>query len=101
MLKSQAILLHQAGELNLEKAKKATKLSDVKAFTEMGLKCLGESREILEGLKRNSILTFFECCARLEHDGRNYGAYLDFCARNGLDTLSEVDFEAMAAEIFG
>jgi hypothetical protein len=91
MLRSQASTLNETGLNCLAKANECTAIKDVTAFTELGMKCLEESRTILSGLRSNSILIFLECCARVEQRG-NYGEYLDFCARNGLETLSEKDF---------
>lgn len=101
MLRSQAEKLNSTGLALLDKAESVAKASDVRSYTELGMKCLEESRDILEGLKRNSILIFIECCSHLflETPGR-YGAYLDFCARNGLDILSEEDFKSLMAEFF-
>lgn len=94
MLKSQASTLNETGLALLAKAAQCTSTKDVTSFTELGMKCLEESRTILAGLKSNSVLIFIECCGHLSTMG-NYGTYLDFCARNGLEVMSEVDFQAV------
>lgn len=98
MLKSQAATLNKTGLSLLEKAEACTKASDVTQFTELGLKCLAESRDIIHDMKHNTVLIFIECCAHLGAVG-NYGDYLDFCARNSLDILSEVDFGRISKDI--
>ena len=51
MIRSQAEQLNATGLTLLAKAESSTKASDVEKFTELGLKCLEESREILEKLR--------------------------------------------------
>ena len=92
MIRGQAERLHATGLALLDKAAEAGKASDVQKFTALGVDCLAESRKILESLRYNSILIFLECNARAGALG-NYGHYLDFCARNSLDTLAQEDFE--------
>ena len=94
MLKSQATTLHETGLALLSKASACTSTKDVTSFTELGMKCLEESRDILSALRSNSILIFVECCGHLATRG-NYGSYLDLCARNGLEVLAEADFQAL------
>ena len=102
MLKSQAETLNSTGLALLAKATECTKPGDVKSFTELGMKCLEESRSILSDMRSNSILVFIECGAHvgISASGR-YGIYLDFCARNGLEIFSEKDFEAASKQILG
>lgn len=92
MLKSQAETLNDTGLALLEKATKLQDTDEANSTIELGLRCLDESRAILSEMKSNSILLFLECGARVGALG-NYGAYLDFCARNGLEILSEIDFK--------
>ena len=100
MLKSQAATLNETGLELLEKAKQVGKVSDAKTYTELGFKCLAEARDILAEMKSNSILIFFECCAHKNVSFVGwYDAYLDFCARNGLEILSEEDFDNLAKDI--
>jgi len=75
MFKSQSQKLNETGLELLDGATRCTKASDVKLFTELGMKCLEEAREILSEMKSNSILIFVECGANVGALG-NYGAYL-------------------------
>lgn len=100
MLKSQLVTLHNTGQELLGKANLATSVRDVKAFTELGLQLLREAREIALHLETNSALLFFEVSAHLSLKGDKYSAYLEFCARNGLDILAEQDFNALAKSVF-
>ena len=95
MFKSQAKKLNETGLRLLEKADKCTKVQDVESFIKLGAECLEKSREILSQMRSNSVLIFVECCAHLESKN-SYGDYLDFCARNGLEILSEIDFKSVA-----
>jgi hypothetical protein len=98
VLKDQALRLHELGNELLTKASASSKATDVQAFTELALKSYQESRLIWDTIQANSVLTFLEC--QLRHfDGVTYQNYLDFCARNGLERLSEVDFDAVLGEI--
>ncbi len=93
MLKSQAQTLNDTGLALLDKATKLTITEEVNATIELGMRCLEEARVIFMEVRSNSVLTFIECGARVGALG-TYGEYLDFCARNGLETMSEIDFQS-------
>ena len=94
MLKDQALRLHELGNELLTKASASSKATDVQLFTDLALNSYRESRLIWDTIRVNSVLTFFECQLR-QFTGITYSNYLDFCARNGLEILSETDFEAV------
>lgn len=97
MLRNQMVRLNDLGEQFLTKALEA-KGSTAKELTEAGLRCFEEARQIFMALASNSILLYFECAVQRGSRG-NYSEYLDFCARNGLETISEVDFERFSLDI--
>jgi len=94
MLKSQLLTLTNTGNALLEKASACTKAQDAKTFAELALKCLSDARDLARDLQNNSILFYCECYLHLKAE-LTYRGYLDFCARNGLEIASEVDFEAV------
>lgn len=99
MLRNQAFELDRAGQELLQKARACARASDAEIFTKLGLDCLAQARAIVQEMKTNSILTFFECTCQLEKRA-NYPAYLEFCARNGFETLSETEFDSVFLQIF-
>lgn len=99
MLQSQVRKLHEAGLSLLEKALVCGDVRDIQTFTELGLKCLAESRSIFEGMRLNSAHLFLEICAQKSVSPESYSEYLDFCARNGLEIISEQDFVLFCNEI--
>ena len=100
MKQTQIQILQESGIALLAKASRCEKTSDVQTFTDLGLKCLKEAREILDTLRSNSVLAFIECAWHLSRDSRNYGVYLEFCARNRLEILTEVDFDSISEELY-
>jgi len=92
MLKSQAETLNATGLALLDKATQLQDTEESNATIELGMKCLAEARDILGKMRSNSVLIYLECCAHLSSSG-GYGFYLDFCARNGLEIMSEIDFD--------
>ena len=99
MLPKQIQKLNETGLDLLSKAARCTQTKDSLAFTELGMKCLAEARTILEQHRRNSTLLFFECCLHLARKPDNYPAYLEFCVRNDLEVVSEIDFKAISDTI--
>ena len=99
MLKNQILTLTKTGEELLLKAQSAQKAKDIETLTDLGLKCLAQAREIVLAMRHNSLLLYLECLTQLEKRG-SYTNYQDFCARNGLEILSEQDFDLMVAEIY-
>jgi len=93
MLKSQAETLNLTGLALLDKAPQLQDTEEANATVELGMKCLAEAREILSQMRSNSVLIYLECCAHLSTSG-GYGFYLDFCARNGLEIMSEIDYDS-------
>ena len=81
-----------------KKALASTTAKDAGAFMAMSV----DASEIAERLYRlfagNSIALYVECCVRAGVD-LQYSSYLDFCARNNLQTLSEFDFNSVANQI--
>ena len=92
MRSEQLTVLLATGHEMLEKSRACTKVSDCSEFVTLGLKCLAEAREIEEGMKRNSVALFLEFSVRAK-EALEYNTYLDFCARNSLDTISKHDYD--------
>lgn len=95
----QAIALDETGHECLRKAQACTTSKEVQSFTDLGLKCLAEARQILDENQRNSVLVFYEVCLHLGRAGGPYPAYLEFCARNQFQTLSEIDFTSISEKL--
>ncbi len=100
MKQTQIQILQESGIALLAKASRCEKTSDVQTFTDLGLKCLKEAREILDTLRSNSVFVFIQCCWHMHRDSRNFGVYLEFCARNKLEVVSEVDFDSISADLY-
>lgn len=100
MKTTQIRVLQENGIALIQKAAMCEKTSDVQTFTDLGLKCLKEARDILDGLKSNSVFAFIECAWHLSRDSRNYGVYLEFCARNRLEIVAESDFDSISADLY-
>lgn len=100
MKPTQIQILQESGIALLAKASRCEKTSDVQTFTDLGLKCLKEARDILDSLRSNSVFAFIECAWHLSRDSRNYGIYLEFCARNRLEIVAEIDFDSIAADLY-
>lgn len=98
MLRGQIKTLMETGNDLLAKARASASMKEVEAFTRLGMTCLNEAREIAESLQRNSVLLYLECTTQLTQPP-DYQTYLDFCARNSLDTLAEQDFIAIVADV--
>lgn len=98
MIRGQIQTLMETGNELLLKARSSVSTKDTVAFTELGMKCLSEAREIADGLRRNSILLYLECVTQARK-APDYDAYLDFCARNSLDTMANKDFYEVTADI--
>lgn len=101
MLTEQVLTLQATGKHLLELASKADRASEVEKLTTLGMKCLSEVRDILAQRKNNSILIFIECAVSLKKiPTDNYPAYVEFCARNAFETISETDFKSTCESIF-
>jgi hypothetical protein len=98
MIRSQIKVLTETGNELLLKARSSASLKEVEAFTRLGMSCLNEAREIAESMKRNSILLYLECVTQAV-EAPNYKDYLDFCARNSLDTLAQADFFTVIGDV--
>ena len=99
MLPNQIQKLNETGLGLLSKAALCTQTKDALSFTELGLKCLAEARSILEQHRRNSVLLFAECCLHISRKPECYPAYLEFCTRNDLTIVSELDFKSVIGEV--
>lgn len=82
----------------LEKARMSAKASDVVTFTEQGLSCLMEAKEMARDLAANSLLLYLECFAILGEDP-TFQRYVEFCLRNRLTPLGIDDFNAVLCKI--
>ena len=90
MLIRQAVLLQTHGEKLLE--------GDFnKKNTVLAMECLREAREIVANLQGNSVVLFFEFASLLGLTP-HYSVYLEFCARNSLQMMSEQDFKGVLEE---
>lgn len=98
MLRKQAEVLTELGDELLAKARLCSKAADVQLFTELGLGAFREAREIWDSIRSNSVLTYFECRMKLGEE-LDYADYLDFCARNKLDSVSSTDFNSVGTEL--
>ena len=98
MLKAQMMTLDATGIECLTKARQCTSLKDCREFTDLGLKCLQESRLIFDQIKQNSVLLFIELSFAADYEP-TFAAYLQFAARNRLDIVSQTDFEAVSGQI--
>jgi hypothetical protein len=98
MLKAQMMTLDATGNDCLTKARACTSLKDAREFTELGMKCLQESRLIFDQIKQNSVFLFIELSIAAGYQP-TFAAYLQFAARNRLDIVSETDFEAVSGGV--
>jgi hypothetical protein len=98
-MKNQLDMLEAAASDFFQKGRMCVKAADAEKFTTLALSCLAEFQKIKATMANNSAMLFFECCTELDKRG-NYRAYLDFCARNGLEILSQDDFEAFSDSIY-
>ena len=99
MKRNQIEILQRKGEDLLEYATTLTKAPQVQSVTELGLRCFAEARAIFDALASNSAMVFIECCTYLGKSPNSYPAYLEFCARNGLEIFSKFDFDALVSDI--
>lgn len=99
MYKKQLEATYLTGIEMLEKAKHCSKADDTETFVQLGLKLLAESRNIAREMQLNSAFLFIECASRIDLNARNYVSYLEFCARNGLETISQTDFNTVCDNV--
>jgi hypothetical protein len=100
MYRNQIEALTETATDFLAKAKLSQKANESRTFLDAGMAAFAAAREIADSIRANSILCFLECATQLQRRGDSYPAYLEFCARNGLETLSEKDFQAVCAQIY-
>jgi len=77
----------------LAKAEASGKAADAQTFFDLAERASKHSLEIWIELAANSALLW------VQSGGGLYPDYLDFCARNGLEVLSEADFHAVLVGI--
>lgn len=99
MKTKQIQILNETGLGLLAKANLCTVAKDAQTFTDLGLKLLAEARSILDSNRRNSVVIFVEFCAYLGKCHQQYSAYAEYCGRNGLEIVSEHDFEALCEHL--
>ena len=100
MIRQQISELSTFSSAMLEKASLSTKSSDAKIFSELAFQALEQLHRMNDSIRRNSVLVFAECCAHLGKAGTKYPNYLEFCARNDFEIVSELDFDELIHDIF-
>ena len=98
-MKNQHILLlnEQAAHF-FEASKSSNKTKEKLAFAELGRGLLKESREILQSSRKDSVLVYFEFMFILKKKP-DFPSYLEFCARIGLDLISNEDYSSLSAQL--
>ena len=98
MLKSHIKLLNEQAEELFKQSKKSSRSKEKLAYIEQARLLLKEAREILTTQRKQSILCYFEQMLLISKQ-TSYADYLEFCARNGLTTLSEKDYTDLVESI--
>lgn len=80
------------------KALASTTAKDAAAFMALAVDASEMAMSLYRLFAGNSIALYMECCLRSEHH-MSYKSYLDFCARNNLQTLSETDFGSVVNQL--
>jgi hypothetical protein len=94
MLKHQVMTLQQTGSDLLAKATRAPTAKETSTLTDLALRCFSEARMVIAAQTKASITLYLECCLHLGVTG-DYPHYVEFCIRNGLETLCLEDFTAI------
>lgn len=98
MKTTHVALLNEQASHYFEQAILSTKSREKLSYTETARAMLKEAREIIQSSRRNSIMVYFEFMLLLKKQPE-YKSYLEFCARNDLDLLSESDYISLTSSI--
>jgi hypothetical protein len=99
MIARQILEFQKIGEECLTRARLAPRAKDAHGYIEAAERAFARARELMREREHNSLILFLEICALLGASP-NYAQYLDFCARNGFESLSESDFNSVSDKIF-